>query len=394
MQQTFSIPEYNLPKLDELSAKLLKRAKKLGFEPITITKTGFKDEAVKEDGVERIVRFIDVSVSGETPRIKGWKFVATIEHTTEGNIYHGFSNTQIPAHFRNSEPVCEHCKKIRNRKDTYIIENDEQFMQVGRSCLKDFFGREDVYQLADWLQSIQIFLSDLKEVEEDKELGYGKVATRVWLKTFLSYVVMVMERNRGFVTGTMVRELKAKVSTANEAINEMFPAPNYKPQYPTEEQKQKADEKLEWAREYLEAKGDTRNDFEHNLYVVIKSESLELRTAGIAAYLVPLHARIVGEQIERSKRKNEFFGNVGERIELVLKYIRSVTFDTMYGPKTIITFRDLEGRTFSWGGTGGAISEILNCEPDTEIRVKGTIKEHSVYKDTNQTVLTRVKFVC
>ena len=78
-------------RLKDKFKKLVKAAKKLGMEPPTIKEIGREKRLVKKAGrtykVE--VEFVTIEVTGETPKLGGgWVFIATIDHTPEGNLMH------------------------------------------------------------------------------------------------------------------------------------------------------------------------------------------------------------------------------------------------------------------------------------------------------------------
>ena len=72
--------------------------------------------------------------------MNNWEFIASVEHTKNGNIFTGVQGVEVPERYYTGNPVCEHCNSNRYRKYTYIVRNKEtgEFKQVGKSCLKDF----------------------------------------------------------------------------------------------------------------------------------------------------------------------------------------------------------------------------------------------------------------
>lgn len=105
--------------------------------------------------VLRRFKFIIVEAEG-TAIINGWEFVASVEHTENGNIFSkAMTDVEIPERYRTSDPVCEHCQSKRTRKSTFIVRNTQtgEFKQVGNSCLRDFtFGMSASFaaQVASW----------------------------------------------------------------------------------------------------------------------------------------------------------------------------------------------------------------------------------------------------
>lgn len=79
------------------------------------------------------------------------------------------------------------------------------------------------------------------------------------------------------------------------------------------------------------------------------------------------------------------FYNDGEKIELTVQQVASISFEGMYGRTYIITYKDSQGRIFKYmGGTP------VNIE--AQARIKATVK-HSEYKGVHETKLQRIKIL-
>lgn len=84
--------------------------------------------------------------------------------------------------------------------------------------------------------------------------------------------------------------------------------------------------------------------------------------------------------------KTEYFGNIGDKVELTLTLTHIGGYDTMYGFTSVYTFVDADGHQFVWK-TGC----YLDQSEGSTLTVRGTIKAHSEYHGTRQTELTRCK---
>lgn len=209
---TYWIAEAALAELEETIDVLNRRAKRLGCEPVLLTR-GAREERRRPlwstfphsqpaDGggegsagaptrhrpVEIVEIFYQVTVSGAAPRLPGWEFVATLEHPlpespteSTGSLGAGAGTgtgagstagaeiataetsggtivRQVPgrlregeaAHYRQAPPRCEHCQVKRMRRDTYLVRStsDGQLVQVGARCLRDFLGHTDPQRVA------------------------------------------------------------------------------------------------------------------------------------------------------------------------------------------------------------------------------------------------------
>ena len=80
---------------------------------------------------------------------------------------------------------------------------------------------------------------------------------------------------------------------------------------------------------------------------------------------------------------SQFIGSIGERLELVVNVAKAISFDGAYGKTTMHIMHDDCGNEYVW--TTG--SKTLTV--DSIYHIRGTVKDHRVYKGTNQTILTR-----
>lgn len=112
-------------------------------------------------------------------------------------------------------------------------------------------------------------------------------------------------------------------------------------------------------------------------------------------------------QIAAENAKSNFVGAAGDKVDLVVTLAFETSFEVDsfrgYGTAemTIYGFKDEAGNIFVWK-TGSVLSvekqvkgfvEFDYPQRGDKIRIKAAIKDHSEYKGTKQTVLTRVKLV-
>ena len=91
------------------------------------------------------------------------------------------------------------------------------------------------------------------------------------------------------------------------------------------------------------------------------------------------------------KAKSQYYGDVGDKVELKAIYKFSAWYETTayvgFGTQTNYIHNFKAGdNTLVWKTT-----KPLGLEKETEITLKGTVKDHNIYKDEKQTVLTRCK---
>ncbi len=99
-------------------------------------------------------------------------------------------------------------------------------------------------------------------------------------------------------------------------------------------------------------------------------------------------------RIKAEKAISQHVGKIGEKIEFKGSYVRSGAWEQKsfsgYGTETMYvhTFKDSDGNVFTWKTRNGV--GLNYGEP---VIVRGTVKNHSEYKDEKQTELTRCKII-
>ena len=112
-------------------------------------------------------------------------------------------------------------------------------------------------------------------------------------------------------------------------------------------------------------------------------------------------------EIKAQKSISQFVGKVGDRLTLTLTYIMTASFEVKsfrgWGTETmhIHILKDANGNIFTWKTShalGMDISEDeyirwKSAQEGDTVVLKGSVKEHTEYKDEKQTALTRCKVV-
>jgi len=96
------------------------------------------------------------------------------------------------------------------------------------------------------------------------------------------------------------------------------------------------------------------------------------------------------------KTIGSFIGEVKQRLELTLTVERMIDLpDYGYGSSTIFIMKDADGNAFSWktGSIPMVGGMFLNHYPGCTVTLKGTVKDHELYRGVNQTVLARCKLM-
>lgn len=346
---------------------------------------------------KEIVKFIDVEVEGNAA-INGWKYAASLEYTTKGNIISGVADIEIPSRYYNCEPYCEHCKTMRDRRHSFIVFNEEtgEFKQVGKSCLRDFTGGLSAEQAA-------LYESFFKEVEQASEFngigGSGK--TYFYVDEFMNYVAETIR-----IYGYCKRD-GVNISTADRA-EELYRSSHYgmRISESAEKRVREAKEKgfdadnvqsVELASKVREwvLSSERSDNYMHNLKVACALECGDYTVIGLLASAFPTYNRELEFEAERKAREakdaaeragSSWMGKVGERVSFkIADCVKVTSWETQWGITSVYKIVDEGGRVATWK-TSAWIDD-----KDIGKTIKGTIKELKEYRGVKQTELTRCK---
>lgn len=398
----YKIHEDNMPKLIEKLKKIENKCKKYHCS-FTFAEVGEEYKEVKHtvtDGREKVTikttleRFIIVEAEGKAI-INDWQFVATLEHTENGNIV-GQANNEIdlPKKYLTVSPTCEHCNSNRYRKDTYIIINTitSELKQVGKSCLRDYTNGMDAEMVANYLSYFE-YLAKLN----DHESNGGCTRHYIEIETYLLNVAETI-RIYGFISKQKAEE-NNQLSTVSRVNNFMNDCDVYA---------KKEKEKIGYDPERVENKETVKNalswiisletdgGYLHNLKMVSLKNYTEYRDQGLLASLFSAYYKTLETEQQKKDREakkinqtqSKYVGNIGDKIQKELTFVKYFCYETQYGTTTIYLFEDSEGNIYKWNST-----KIIDKNEGEQITLKGTIKDHEEYKEQKQTVLTRCKVI-
>ena len=355
----YLIPAQNIEALDKAMTRIGNKCAKLGIS-FSYEKLGtcLMDVILPKVGTIK-VEAVEVSVEG-TAIINGWKFLAEIEHHFDGNIVSSY--VKADEAWFTCKPKCEHCNTVKNRKVTYIIENESgERKQVGKSCLALYTHGLS----ADMAAAFASVLKLAKEYSEDfsglseKHMAYG-------IEAFVSRTIKIIQE-KGYDRFNFFSQFEnAKNSVgASDAI---------------------VDEFLEWANNY-----DPKSDFERNAVNAVKIGYVTLMKTGrtIAAFISKwLKTRPI-------ESDSEHVGNVGERISIRVSN-PSTQVSILYYKHFSTGYRTIETPVFKIVDDDSNVyiysGDCLSCYGSFySVVIKATVKEHNVYKGEKQTVINRPK---
>ena len=241
-KELFEVPAIAMGLLQEKLDKLTKKAKKAGTSDIKLVRVARRTE---KDGTQICI----VAIEGEPVKYKGYTFLARLDHNIdpsgESNIVYSMPGEELTEAQRSLGANCEHCGWKRKRKDTYIMRKDADgsFLQVGRTCLKDFFGH-DPAELVRRAQYITKVIDEVRKAEHPSE-AYLTNRRTIDMVSFLAYVLRAVEED-GWTSGKDAFNDSGKTSSRDQAADAMFRWPYPDPaERPTKEQVEDAETFLE-----------------------------------------------------------------------------------------------------------------------------------------------------
>ena len=444
--KVFRVVDSKLGELADRIAKLNKKAVKLGTEAIILTVSTEKDQKVTRemtgptdavaaallavegttgDYVERVTDYTFVTVNGETPMIKGWVFVASLDHEADEGADVSTAIRRAPVGtflinrigeeaaaavenadltvYRHAGNDCDHCGYSRRRRQTYVLYEvaTGELRQIGSTCLRAYTGADNPERVAAWAEWLEALYGDLGGGDyEGGGEGSGRIAVRT--VDYLANVVAVI-KDRGWQArwrksdyGDSERNYGA---TADVAMSNYFERDAKLRLAVTDEDRAEAEAALEWVRELDESDGEL-SEFEHNLTTYCRSNYVPQKGDGFVAY-APMARRRAVEKVLETERKakiaetSEWIGQVGERLKgvtITVTFTRS--FEGAYGVSVLTKGYDADGNQILWFGKGG-------MEQGKTYELSGaTIKAHEtdsyngggkVTKITNVRGITEIK---
>ena len=395
--------------IDDLQKKMTRvgnKCRKYGIDFVFELTGNDEIRKVKDDsGIPHSLRYVEVVADGKA-QMNDWSFLATVEHTENGNIIRAVSDVNVPIKYYTSDPICEHCRSNRVRKDTFLVRNTEtgEIKQVGKSCLRDFTHGMNADVIASmmsyltgleeaeaWVPSHGMYFPEYFEVEEFARFAaetiriYGYIRRGTWedderVDSTYDRTIDFYEASKGH-TGHFFPDYDRYYKVLDEMKKRNFNSES-------EESVSMTAEALKWIADV----DDSQSTYLHNLKVTCSLKEVSRKHLGIICSLFAAYNKDLVKQAERKAKAEEdaasdYVGNIGDRIRFEAKSVRILTsWDTEWGTTWLLKIVDKEGNIYTWKSSGNFPDDVSTIK-----NVVGTVKNHSDYKGTRQTELTRCK---
>lgn len=318
-----------------------------------------------------LIDVVDINLNFPPYKIGEYTAAAVIDHTTAeggaGNMIYKLSEEiEIPQTYRTAAAYCEHCRTAQKRNKTILLRNASgELKQVGTNCIKEYTGIEEI-ELLGTMQAVNSILID---ADSTTGIYSGAPSEQVSAAEYLGKCIHLIN-TKGYY-----KEIKA------DALKPTAPAP-------TEAEKEAAQNVIEYFKS-----NNFDDDFLYNIKVQLMHEYTKPRN-GFIAYAYEAYRREL-EKAERQRQRAEaaaassYYGKAGDKIKgLQVKGRIIAGYETIYGYTYIYQFTDTENHVFIWKTSKSIETDDGGNYSGT---ISGTIKDHTEYKGTKQTVLTRVK---
>lgn len=382
----YLIPVNQIEDLEKKIKSIKNKGAKIVFE---IGKEVVKDYSPKV-GPKMGIRCFEVEVEGEY-KINDWTFVGTIQHNSSGNIIRSIGNSYeglIPTKYRTSSPECEHCHRIRDRKDTYLVYNEKtkEFKQVGRNCLMGYTNGIS----AEFCASLVDVFAYISKLENPQDEQFKDEFMSMFMRGASGSKELDTKEIKPIIFGYVKKFGYISKETARTLVQIIFSAEKN----PTKEAT--ADE-IKEMDDWVKSVDTSKSDYMWNAQVAWTKNYSTYRDIALLASFV---STFLKDKIEREKRaganNNEYVGNIGDKITITdikdvrVLYVKDGGRYSYYADDTsVYEIIDGKGHTFIWATTAD-----INFDSGRGVyEISATVKSHKEYKGTKQTVVTRGKVI-
>lgn len=403
----YYIPFENFEDFEKKIFKLKNKAEKYqnAFE--------YRNEGIvlhKVDGLDNPVPFHKVFVEGIVS-VTGWEYVGKITKlATNNNLVKSISDDfEVPEYFNHCEITCEHCHKKISRKNGFIVRNKEtnEVKLVGKSCLEDYAGIN---------AELLAFMSQFEKLCKLKEASHEYPIHRCFeVQKLVNVVAFVCKNNNNtYIKETSCKHRYTTLQTACSIYNVLYRG-KYYGEY-LDELSNKFNRSFKNETEFYNDIMNKVLEFAHseesseNVKIIFESEFAPFDFMNEVADVVFKFFTDVevieaekARQIEEENKKYEYYGNEGDKFEIVADTLRRVCgysktvpgyWDTVFVVVWNFTAKiDGKEHSFTWFSSGSPVVNFEHKDGEVfrNVKIKGTIKKHNLYNGKKDNIVTRCR---
>lgn len=320
-------------------------------------------------------------------KIGGYEFVAALEWIDEAkeNLIKKISNDVYVPEIYKTRRECDHCKTKRLRKATIILKNiqTEEYIQVGKSCVKDYIG----YDLGNYAAYLTFFV-DLESYLASCEIDtLAKIRPQYNLVEVLEQTFAEVNAH-GYISKAKAIECDCdstayKICSMFFGVKDVYTGDLIYPKYTSFDLtvKEEISNLFDFYKNY---QPEEKNDYVDNIKTILKTDWIDSNNIGLVVSSIGTKLRIEAEkQSLAEKIKSDYIGKVGDKIRFIAKPECLFSADSAYGYYHIYRM-SVNGNEVIWKTT-------KQLEKNVNLEFIATIKAHSDYKGVKQTEITRAK---
>lgn len=397
----YKIPECNIEAFRKKVKTLEKKCKVYGntFSYHEISEI-YENRTV--DGRLIPIKFIEVDVAG-IAKINGWKLIAKVEDVPGEsknfvNVYD--EDTEVPEKYWIDKLHCDHCHTKHNRKKAFIIYNEDtkEFKEVGRRCLIDYthgLSGEAAAYTAEFLDSLKDESSHFYQISSPKTYYNVDECLRIAYECVNKFGWHNKSEQRSTYEDTInIYRLRHGMIKDKDEIDRIE---NHIMLVDSNDTDEKYDDKIKDLKIKLK-NYDGKYGLEPNdVKSIVINDYVDRSKLGMLVYLPVIYSRLVRDREKFDKYKqwdevSDYVGEEGDKIEFDTQFCELVSsYEGKYGYTYVYKFVDTSGNMFTWFASKPITMSIEDLKDVRHVR--GTVKGHSNYKGTKQTILTRCKVI-
>lgn len=364
------------------------------------------------DASHYIISLTDIEVDCQFKH-DGWTALGLVQRK-DGIVQCYFDNASLIKEYSKTDFHCDHCKKHVHRNSVVILEHENgERKVVGTSCVEEFtcgLSGNLVAAFADLSFELENDCERIAKILEAQRCSDGDDVFDIdaeWSREMNELLgingVPCYDVDKIVACAANIISCNGfKSSQDDEATWKFIPdCYDHYNQFVSENDKLEAKKAIDWILGMSEDER-TQSSYIFNIYQICASGYCTMRHFGLLASLIPSYKKSEFKRIQsETKSISNYVGNVGDKFNLTLTYIKTISYETQYGVGHFHFFRDEQGNIFKWS-TNSIMNYIVEqtngCTPiysldiGATVKVSGRIKAHDEYRGEKQTVITRCKY--
>ena len=339
------------------------------------------DKMVEVEGNEYSVKFVAIEIECYFKK-NGWSVLGSVSRKG-GIVQCYFDDASLLKEYSQTDFHCDHCHKNVYRNSVVLLQNEQGDKKlVGSTCVKEFTRGLDG-ELVVAYAALMDSLKAMSDIDEDEEFFEDCISHGIRMYSLLRVVSSAASliRNYGYKSSSFCR------FDETPTFHFILDTLNHYGKEVNDEDIALATKAIEWVKslpeeEYL------KNSYLFNLHQICKQDLdvayCSCEHFALLTSLIPTYNKAVAVPLKSDKKKSEHVGQIKDKLNIIVQLIAKPSFDSAYGTCYIYIMKDENENIFVW-----KTNKYLSAEAGAVLKLKGTVKEHSEYRNEKQTVLTR-----